>query len=483
ASINGVEYGAIKIIGNTKDNTETTVSRKGITEGGLKKNETEYVLTDAEVKAIAETLVTMRKGWDGSIKGNIAEKKGIKENGLKKNEAKSENINLVTSTAQTLVNLARKGWDGSIKGNKIENVTNEADVKSIAETLVNIRKGWDGSIKGNKVENAANEADIKMIAEAFVNLRKGWDGTIKGKNIAEKGIQENGLKKNDVKTSTVNDSKAIIENPNDNSGEPGQQVYLFSNGCTRTCTGNWYANSDGSVGCDGTAGPRVCINKTVTTTPSATARVRKSPDMKTEDFDQDGNPTDKKGWDGSIKGNIMDNVGPEENDDNIESIHIKITITTKVGFTDCESPGYFFCIGVEIGALANDPNLGDLPLEKDQLITNSNVALVNDNTIKVTSIGVKSTISEKTMSEFANKTQKNKEFTLDKNVLNEICKALNLNSPNELVIFRAEDQKYEVINTTNEGKEVQILEIHQKTKIKIDGKEYTLSMLTTSGQL
>ena len=259
--------------------------RKGITEGGLPKNETEYVLTDAEVKAIAETLVTMRKGWDGSIKGNIAEKKGIKENGLKKNEAKSENINLVTSTAQTLVNLARKGWDGSIKGNKVENTANEADVKSIAETLVNIRKGWDGSIKGNKVENEANEADIKMIAEAFVNLRKGWDGTIKGKNIAEKGIRENGLKKNDVETSTVNNSKAIGGNPSDNSGEPAQQVYVFNNGCSRTCTGDWSANSNGSVSCDGTAGPLLCPGKSVTTSPTATARIS----LANQTFNQDGN--------------------------------------------------------------------------------------------------------------------------------------------------------------------------------------------------
>lgn len=49
-------------------------------------------------------------------------------------------------------------------------------------------------------------------------------------------------------------------------------------------------------------------------------------------------------------------------------------------------------------------------------------------------------------------------------------------------MFRAESQKYEVINTVKEGKEVQILVIDQKTKIKIDGKEYTLSMLTTSGK-
>jgi hypothetical protein len=54
--------------------------------------------------------------------------------------------------------------------------------------------------------------------------------------------------------------------------------------------------------------------------------------------------------------------------------------------------------------------------------------------------------------------------------------------PIERVIFKAEDQNYMVNSTTNEGKEVRILEIHQKTKIKIDGRAYTLSMLTTSGK-
>jgi len=158
------------------------VQRKGISENGLKKNEAENSLTDAEVKSIAETLVNMRKGWDGSIKGkNIVEKKGIQENGLKKNEAENALADTdVKAIAETLVNLARKGWDGSIKGNKTEYVANEADVKAVTETLVNIRKGWDGSIKGNKAEYVANETDVKAIAETLVNLRKGWDGTVKG---------------------------------------------------------------------------------------------------------------------------------------------------------------------------------------------------------------------------------------------------------------------------------------------------------------
>jgi hypothetical protein len=239
---------AIKEQGVKKNEIETTsdgTQRKGITEGGLPKNETEYVLTDAEVKAIAETLVTMRKGWDGSIKGNIAEKKGIKEN-----EAKSENINLVTSSAQTLVNLARKGWDGSIKGNKIENAANEADVKSIAETLVNIRKGWDGSIKGNKVENVANEADIKMLEEAFVNLRKGWDGTVKGGSKTElkttsdetqrKGIRENGLKKSDESVNAgISENKGLnavnVKMSKADSGKNSTAEGLAAGNKTWTC--------------------------------------------------------------------------------------------------------------------------------------------------------------------------------------------------------------------------------------------------------
>jgi hypothetical protein len=161
------------------------VEKKGINEGGLKKNDAEYVLTDAEVKAIAETLVNMRKGWDGTVKGgNIVEKKGIQENGVKENEAKSENTNLrIKTIAETLVNLARKGWDGSVKGNKVDYKPTDSDIELVTETLENIRKGWDGSVKGNKTEYVANGADVKAIAETMVNLRKGWDGSVKGGKI------------------------------------------------------------------------------------------------------------------------------------------------------------------------------------------------------------------------------------------------------------------------------------------------------------
>ncbi len=177
-----------------------SAERKGITEGGLKKN---------EVKAIAETLVniskpegdgiendgiaerkgitegglkltdemTERKGWDGSVKGGSIQEKGITESGIKKTEETAE----------------RKGWDGSVKGGSIqEKGITESGIKKTEETAE--RKGWDGTVKGGSIqEKGINQAGIKK-TEEMATERKGWDGSVKG--IAErKGINENGLKK------------------------------------------------------------------------------------------------------------------------------------------------------------------------------------------------------------------------------------------------------------------------------------------------
>lgn len=90
--------------------------RKGINEGGLKKNAIDVSQEDNGTNASARTegklkgkiikggdngmisvseenqeTPTARKGWDGSVKGkkNEAQRKGISENGLKKNDADS----------------------------------------------------------------------------------------------------------------------------------------------------------------------------------------------------------------------------------------------------------------------------------------------------------------------------------------------------------------------------------------------------------
>lgn len=140
-----------------------------------------------------------RKGWDGSVK---VINKGIRENGLEKNDAEYSAFEAdVKTIAETLVNL-RKGWDGSVKGiaekkaikenglkkNDAENSLADTEVKAIAETLVNLRKGWDGSVKGiNKAGIKINEAKSETTglttqsAETLVDLaRKSWDGSIKG---------------------------------------------------------------------------------------------------------------------------------------------------------------------------------------------------------------------------------------------------------------------------------------------------------------
>ncbi|MEI7503018.1 MAG: cell envelope integrity protein TolA, partial [Paludibacter sp.] len=126
--------------------------KKGITENGLKKNETENATKAADIKVVAETEASRKGINEGGLKKNEAQRKGINENGLKKNETAYLTTDAeIKAIAEALVNM-RKGWDGSIKGNKVESASN-AEVKAIAETLVNLaRKGWDGSIKGNKVE-------------------------------------------------------------------------------------------------------------------------------------------------------------------------------------------------------------------------------------------------------------------------------------------------------------------------------------------
>ena len=86
---------------------DSAFENRGIDKADIRKNTSLKANPLYESNGAGENPLseTNRKGWDGSIKGkNIAEK-GIRENGLKKNE--------------------------------IENVANDAEVKAIAETMVN----------------------------------------------------------------------------------------------------------------------------------------------------------------------------------------------------------------------------------------------------------------------------------------------------------------------------------------------------------
>ena len=66
--------------------------RKGISEGGLKKNDVETTTFDWVDTKATDVNPTNKKGWDDSTKGNKSRlkqkldkinRKGIKENGLK----------------------------------------------------------------------------------------------------------------------------------------------------------------------------------------------------------------------------------------------------------------------------------------------------------------------------------------------------------------------------------------------------------------
>jgi hypothetical protein len=79
------------------------------------------------ISASAENSETPnnRKGWDGTIKGKNIDEKGITENGLKRTE-----LETIPNETQ------RKGiTEKGLKKNEIE--ANDADVKAIAETMVN----------------------------------------------------------------------------------------------------------------------------------------------------------------------------------------------------------------------------------------------------------------------------------------------------------------------------------------------------------
>ena len=90
-----------------------------------------------------------KKGWDGSIKGN---RKGIRENGLKKNETDNPgsttgkkglnavNVKLSKSDSGTEGTSQRKGWDGSIKGN----VQSEKHYITIPHNLKNLKVNENG---------------------------------------------------------------------------------------------------------------------------------------------------------------------------------------------------------------------------------------------------------------------------------------------------------------------------------------------------
>jgi hypothetical protein len=216
--------GAIRGIDKKDIRKNNESQRKGIKEGGLRKNEVD-----------TNTDVTAKKGWDGSVKGgktdniqdlkppynptnpdetstkmtkadsgisseeseatNASVKKGITMSGIKRNEVD-------TNTDVTV----KKGWDGSVKGGKTDNIQ---DLKppynptNPDEPSTKMTKADSGiSSEESEATNASVKKGITMSGikrnEVGVNTdatpTKGWDGSVKGgqtkisKNFTSVGI-------------------------------------------------------------------------------------------------------------------------------------------------------------------------------------------------------------------------------------------------------------------------------------------------------
>ncbi|RZL18696.1 MAG: hypothetical protein EOO96_26845 [Pedobacter sp.] len=119
--------------------------------------------------------------------------------------------------------------------------------------------------------------------------------------------------------------------------------------------------------------------------------------------------------------------------------------------------------------------------EADEILTESSVSL-NKDVIVIQSIGVKGSLSPNALSAFKAKKVAPMGNYMAMETLDLFLKQINLKSPKEGVTIKPEEQSYSVYDTTYEGKKVSIVEAIEKTKLLIDGKTYTLVIISTSGK-
>ena len=119
--------------------------------------------------------------------------------------------------------------------------------------------------------------------------------------------------------------------------------------------------------------------------------------------------------------------------------------------------------------------------EADEILTESNVSL-NKDVIVIQSIGVKGSLSPNTLSAFKAKKVAPMGNYMAMETLDLFLKSINLKSPKEGVTIKPEEQSYSVYDTEYQGKKVSIVEAVEKTKLLINGKTYTLVIISTSGK-
>jgi hypothetical protein len=133
---------------------------------------------------------------------------------------------------------------------------------------------------------------------------------------------------------------------------------------------------------------------------------------------------------------------------------------------------------------ANSPSFSEAkyPLNEDQIMTASAIKLVGTNNIVIYNLGLKNNLTAATMQKFISKKVDVQPTVLPLSLMAPLFKSIDLPEPKQPITFGKENITYEVMNTTNEGKDVQVIQINEKTKINIDGKEYNVTVITTSGK-
>ncbi|MBK6975832.1 MAG: hypothetical protein IPH28_00930 [Cytophagaceae bacterium] len=71
---------------------------------------------------------------------------------------------------------------------------------------------------------------------------------------------------------------------------------------------------------------------------------------------------------------------------------------------------------------------------------------------------------------------------LPQEMLKDILGNVGLKMPKGKVRINTTDQKVVINDTENRGKKLRIVEVYEKANLSIDGKTYTLQLITTSGR-
>lgn len=122
-----------------------------------------------------------------------------------------------------------------------------------------------------------------------------------------------------------------------------------------------------------------------------------------------------------------------------------------------------------------------IPSDDDEILTESTISLKN-NVIVIKSVGIKGQLTANTLKAFKDKKVKLEGNYLSLEILDPLFRAIKLNAPKEGIFIKANEQSYQVYETQNDGKKVSIVEAIEKTKININGKDYSLVIISTSGK-